>query len=273
MFCDPTSPGLAPEVREFYCNAMKHLNESGIEFLVGGAYALAQYTPIERHTRDFDIFLRKKDCQRAMDALEKAGYRTELTFPHWLGKAYYHGNYIDLIYSSGNGVCDVDDDWFRYASDGIVLDMPAKLVPMVEMIWSKTFIMERERFDGADVLHVIHAAADQLDWDRLVSRMGSAWRVLLSHLILFGFVYPGQRSRVPERVMKELMARLQAELTVDKTPDHCCQGTLLSRAQYLVDVECLGYSDARVKPQGNMSDEEISIWTAPVREAAAQEGR
>jgi hypothetical protein len=265
-----SSPGLEPDVRDFYRAAMKQLNDSGIEFLVGGAYALAQYTPIERHTRDFDIFLRKRDCGAAMDALEKAGYRTELTFPHWLGKTFFNGNYVDLIFSSGNGVCDVDDDWFRYASDGVVLGMPAKLVPVVEMIWSKTFIMERERFDGADVMHVIHNCADQLDWERLLARMGSAWRVLLSHLTLYGFIYPGTRSRVPERVMKELMSRLQAELTVDQTPNHCCQGTLLSRAQYLVDIESLGYSDARAKPQGKMSEEEISIWTAPVREEAAQ---
>ena len=271
MFCDPTTPDLEPEVREFYRNAMKQLNQAGVEFLVGGAYALAQYTQIERHTRDFDVFLRRKDCRRAMDALENAGYRTELTFPHWLGKAYYHGNYIDLIFSSGNAICEVDDDWFINATNGTVLGMPAKLVPPEEMIWPKAYIMERERFDGADIVHLLHACADQLNWDRLLDRMGSAWRVLLSHLILFGFIYPGERSLIPERVMKELLGRLQMELSGDETPNHSCQGTLLSRAQYLVDVECLGYRDARVKPLGKMSNEEISIWTAPVRESAFRE--
>jgi len=271
MFRDPSTPALEPAVRDFYRDAMQQLNDSGIEFLVGGAYALAQYTGVERHTRDFDIFVRRDDCQRALDVLEKAGYRTELTFPHWLGKAYHCGNYIDLIFSSGNAICDVDDEWFNNATAGNVLDMPAKLVPPEEMIWPKAYIMERERFDGADIVHLIHACAKQLDWDRLMQRMGTAWRVLLTHLILFGFIYPGERSLIPERVMKELLDRLQNELTVDETPNHCCQGTLLSRAQYLVDVECLGYSDARVKPVGKMSKEEISIWTAPIRESAGKE--
>ena len=35
------------------------LNESGVPFLVGGAYALAKHAGIERHTKDLDIFVRR----------------------------------------------------------------------------------------------------------------------------------------------------------------------------------------------------------------------
>ncbi len=59
------------------------------------------------------------------------------------------------------------------------------------MIWSKAFIMERERYDGADIAHLILACGRDLDWRRLLGRFGRRWRVLLSHLVLFGFVYPG----------------------------------------------------------------------------------
>ena len=37
-------------------------------FLVGGAYAFARYTGIERHTKDFDVFVRPRDFDRALDA-------------------------------------------------------------------------------------------------------------------------------------------------------------------------------------------------------------
>ncbi|MGH9553495.1 MAG: nucleotidyltransferase domain-containing protein, partial [Terriglobales bacterium] len=86
MFTDPTAPYLDQAMRNFYCHAMKELNDHHVDFLVGGAYGLAQYTGIQRHTKDFDIFVRRRDCQRAMKVLADAGYRTELTFPHWLGK-------------------------------------------------------------------------------------------------------------------------------------------------------------------------------------------
>lgn len=262
--------GLDPTTREIYRKAMSVLNENEVPYLVGGAYAFAQYTGIERHTKDFDVFVRREDCPRALEALQAAGYRTELTFPHWLGKAYMDTNYIDVIYSSGNGVCNVDDQWFEHSTQGNVLGMIARLVPPEEMIWPKVFIMERERFDGADVAHILHACAGKINWNRLIDRMGDNWRVLLVHLIMYGYIYPAERNLIPEFVMERLVARLQSELgTNDLSAAKVCQGTLLSRAQYLPDIEANGYTDARVKPLGNMSTEEIAIWTAPVKESAA----
>jgi hypothetical protein len=131
------------------------------------------------------------------------------------------------------------------------------------MVWSKAFIMERERFDGADVLHLLRACADRMDWGRLVARFGPHWRVLLSHLLLFGYVYAGERDRIPATVMARLLRRLEHE-TASPAPDRkICRGTILSRAQYLVDVECWGYRDARVC-LGAMSEEDVTAWTAAI---------
>ena len=65
-------------------------------------------------------------------------------------------------------------------------------MPVEEMIWSKAFLMERERFDGADVLHLMRARQKEINWPRLLSRFGEHWRVLLSHLVLFPYVYPNE---------------------------------------------------------------------------------
>jgi len=269
MFSDPTTPALTEATAEFYRHGMRELKNNDVPFLVGGAYAFAQYTKIARHTKDFDIFVKRQDCDRAMETLAKAGYKTELPFPHWLAKAYDGKEYIDIIYSSGNAICAVDDDWFDHSTDGTVLGVKCKLVPPEEMIWPKLFIMERERFDGADVVHIIKATAGTLNWKRLLERVGDNWRVLLSHLTLFGYIYPGERAVIPEWVMQDLLAKLTSELTVNSSIDkEICNGTILSRAQYLVDVECNGYKDARKEPLGPMSEAEIGIWTAPVKQAA-----
>ncbi len=145
--------GLDPETREFYRRSLLQLKDAGVDFLVGGAYAFERYTGIARHTKDFDIFVRRADCERALSVLSGAGCRTELTFPHWLGKAYCGDAFVDVIFSSGNGVAEVDDVWFANAVDDESLGIPVKLCPPEEMIWSKSFVMERERFDGADVAH------------------------------------------------------------------------------------------------------------------------
>jgi hypothetical protein len=124
--------------------------------------------------------------------------------------------------------------------------------------------MERERFDGADVAHILQARAERLDWRRLLERFGPHWRVLLAHLVMFGFIYPAERARIPAWVLRSLQARLDEELERPPPTEPLCQGTLLSREQYLVDVECLGYTDAREAPRGAMTPEEIARWTAAI---------
>ena len=62
---------------------------------------------------------------------------------------------MDVIFNSGNGVARVDDLWFDHAPRTNVLGVIVRLSPAEEMIWSKAFIQERERFDGADVLHLL----------------------------------------------------------------------------------------------------------------------
>src|ERR1051325_5420234 len=188
----------------FYQDALGRLDKEGVPYLVGGAYAFARYTGIERHTKDFDIFIRRADYPRAAEVLRKGGYESELTFPHWLGKAFKGDDFIDLIFSAGNGVAEVDEVWFEHQVPETVLGMSVGLIPAEEMIWSKGLIMERERFDGADVAHVIKAVGHKLDWRRLIDRYGALWRALYAHLVLFGFIYPAHRSQVPRRVVGEL---------------------------------------------------------------------
>jgi hypothetical protein len=255
---------LDQQSRDFYVDSMELMEKGGLPFLVGGAYAFARYTGIERHTKDFDVFIRREDFDKATKLFGKAGYQTELTFPHWLGKAFKGDDFVDLIFSAGNGVAKVDDLWFKNAVPGEVFGVDIKLIPAEEMIWSKGLIMERERFDGADVAHVLHAVADKLDWRRLIDRFGAYWRMLYVHLISFGFIYPSKRASIPDWVMDELAGRLAAETKAGDGKDRVCYGTIISRQQYLADINEWGYKDARLQPMGTMSAEDIAHWTAGI---------
>jgi hypothetical protein len=261
---EPAADGFDPETRRVYVEALEALRQEGVEFLIGGAHALAPYTGILRDTKDLDVFLRRGDCERALATLDAAGFVTDVTFPHWLAKAHAGDRYIDVIFSSGNGVAVVDDAWFTHAIPGHVFRVPVLLCPPEEMIWSKAFIMERERYDGADVAHLLLACGPQLDWCRLLGRFGHRWRVLLSHLVLFGFIYPRERAAIPDAVMGHLLNRLHRE-GASSCPDgdYVCDGTLLSRQQYLVDVT-RGYVDGRLTPRGEMTATEIGDWTAAI---------
>src|SRR5215475_4294406 len=57
------------------------------------------------------------------------------------------------------------------------------LLPTRRNTLSKSYVMERERYDGADIVHLLHACSAQFDWHRLLERFGAHWRVLLNYLI------------------------------------------------------------------------------------------
>jgi hypothetical protein len=255
---------LDPAMLDFYRKGMRVLDRAGLRFLVGGAYAFERYTGIARHTKDFDIFVHASEADRVLQALAAAGYRTDMTFPHWLGKAWNGDDFIDVIFSSGSGIAVVDEAWFEHSVPGEVFGVPVRLIPAEEMIWSKAFVMERERFDGADVMHVIRCRAAEMDWKRLVDRFGRFWRVLFGYLVLFGFVYPAERTRIPAGVMEELAGRLREEGGNDESRERICQGTLLSRTQYLVDVGEWGYRDGRTQSDVRMTEEDIAHWTRAI---------
>jgi hypothetical protein len=256
---------LDPKTRDFFHRAIANLERDGVPFLVGGAYALERYTGLARHTKDFDVFVRPADVRRALDAFAAIGLRTDLTFPHWLGKAFGDGDaFVDVIFRSGNGVAEVDDEWFAHAVPAEVFGASVGLCPPEEVIWQKAYIQERERFDGADVMHLIRARSDRLDWPRLVRRFGDHWRILLAHLITFGFVYPSERDKVPESIVGDLLGRLDSELSSPPPDRRTCQGTLLSRAQYLTDIQGWGFHDARLDRDVHMSEGDIAHWTAAI---------
>jgi hypothetical protein len=235
--------GRHPAELDARADALRALAASDVPFVVCGAYAFFEYTGIVRDTKDLDLFLRRADLERAFAVLERAGFRTEVSDPVWIGKAWRGEWFVDLIFSSGNGVASVDDGWFEHARPAQLMGTDVLLAPPEEMIWTTAFVLERERYDGADVSHLLHALAEELDWERLLSRFGRYWEVLLGHLVLFRFAYPGERTRVDD-VTRRLLSRAEAGLGTDH-PRPLCRGRLLSRNQYRHDLEELGYEDGR----------------------------
>lgn len=258
---------LGPKKKAFLTEVLRILVSSGKPFLVGGGYALRAHTGTGRVARDLDIFVHPRDVRYLLDFFRDAGYRVELTFSHWLGKVYKDRYYVDFIFGFGNGIASVDDRWFEHGVEGVVLGIPVRLSPAEEMLWSKAFVMERERYDGADVIHLIHALGTGLDWNRLLERFGPHRLVLLSHLVLFLFVFPSDRDRVPRWVWDELTRTLAESLRDTKVGEEVCRGTLLSRTQYLLALRN-GYRDARLPPEGSMRREDVVAWTdaAPMRD-------
>ncbi len=247
---------LRPEAGDFYQEVLGILQHYELPFLVGGAFALTCYTGICRYTKDLDLFVKQSDVARILSTMSKAGYEVEMTSELWIAKVMWQGESIDLIFNSGNGACPVDDSWLARGVEHEVLGISAHLLPVEEFLWSKACIMERERFDGADVIHTLHARAKSMDWERMLELFAEHWRVLLAHVVLFGYVYPGERDSIPADVVIQLLTRMRNEEAAAVVDEHLCRGPMLSRSQYRVDIDAWGYEDARVKPHGTMTQEQ-----------------
>ncbi|HYD49141.1 MAG TPA: hypothetical protein VEB21_12370 [Terriglobales bacterium] len=247
--------------QRIYRRALRTLNDHGARYIVGGAYAHEWVTGITRRTKDLDIFVRREDVADIVALLTPLGCETWIESPHWLAKASWGEDFIDIIFGAGNGQAAVDDVWFERAIPGEAFGVPVRFCPIEEALWTKAFIMERERYDGADVAHLLLRCSDRIDWNRLLWRFGSDWPVLLSHLILFRYIYPADAQRVPEWVVQDLAARLP-EQTAQPPDVPLCRGGLLSRGQYLVDFEDWQYRDARIAPVGRMSRTQAENWSS-----------
>src|SRR5205085_11667278 len=129
----------------------------------------------------------------------------------WIAKALHGEAFIDILYNSGNGLCAVDDDWFRHAVEIDVHGYHTLLVPPEEQLWSKAFVQDRDRFDGADVNHLVLRQGKSMDWSRLLRRFAGHERVLLAHLLLFGYAFPGERDCIPSWVVDQLNATVRDE--------------------------------------------------------------
>src|SRR5262249_31658197 len=142
-----TARSMADPAASFYQGILSKMEKLGIPYVVGGAVAFSHYSKVPRETKDVDIFVKGSDCSRVLEAFAAEGYETEVPFPHWLAKIRKGRDFVDVIYSSGNGIARVDDLWFEHAPKADVLGTIVPISPAEEMIWSKAFIQERERFD------------------------------------------------------------------------------------------------------------------------------
>lgn len=226
---------------EKYGEMLDLLAEANTPFMIAGAFSLGYHTGLWRDTKDIDIFCKYSDSTRFIKFLKDAGYKVEIPDPRWLAKAYNGENFIDIIYSSLNGVFKIDDDWLEHAVTGEMFGRQLKIIAPEELIWAKAYVQEKIYFQGADINHVILKKGDVLDWKRLLNHFDHHWQLLFSILMNFRFVYPSSRNLIPPWVINELVGRLNEEMLVPEPKDKVCLGPLLSRTQYEIDLNQWGF--------------------------------
>ena len=238
---EPTAAN--PEAEDFYREAISQLVASAIPFLLAGTYAVSAYTGITRQTKDLDIFCRSGDYPRILSHFKKLGYRISIEDDRWLGKVFKGRSFFDVIFASAKGTMPINDEWFEHARQTIVFGTPVHIVGPTELVWSKCFILARDRYDGADVAHLILKAHDQIDWRRLLAFFDGHWEMLLFHLLNFRWIYPSERNTIPDWLLDELLERLAAQRRQPPPGTKICRGPSVSRTDYQIDVQEWGFAE------------------------------
>ena len=227
-------PQFAPEQQELFRTVLVILKEHRLPFAVSGAFALHEHTGIWRNTKDLDLFLPLNEIDCAMKLLNAQGLRTEICDPVWLCKVHAGEYFVDLISGMSNAVVRVDQSWIDRGFDSDVLGIPVKVLAPEELIASKIFVAFRERFDGADIAHIIYAAGNSMDWSRLLALVGDHWGMLLWAFVLFQYVYPNSKA-VPNLIWDELLTKFRAELD-NPDPKAPFRGSLVDERMFAIDV-------------------------------------
>jgi nucleotidyltransferase DUF2204 len=241
---EPTSPppatsSVPPELPEkqeaLFREVLSLLEGKRVPFAVSGAFALRQHTGIFRCTKDLDLFLTADNAPGALAYLKEDGFLTETCDPVWLSKAHRDDFFVDLITGMSNAAIVVEDSWIQRAQPAVIYGVPTRVLAPEELMASKLFVTRRERFDGADIVHVIYGVQGKLEWDRILEIAGEHWEMLLWALILFRYVYPAQTNYVPVSLWQDLLTRFQKEIT---QPDLSARfrGSLVDENMFAIDV-------------------------------------
>jgi hypothetical protein len=242
----PVSSSVPPKFpakqERMFRETLTTLNRCRVPFAVSGAFALQVHTGIWRSTKDIDLFLAPEDMSTATCCLQKDGFRCRVKDAVWLHKARRNGFFVDLITGMSNAVITVERSWIERARPAMVLGVRVRVLAAEELLVSKLFVVRRERFDGADIAHIVYASRGSLDWDRILALVKEHWEILLYALVLYRYVYPAYSHYVPALVWQRLLGRFSEEVG-KRDPFAPFRGSLVDDKMFAIDVKEWGMAD------------------------------
>lgn len=172
-----------------------------IGLLLGGAFGLARYIGRWRNTKDLDFFIMREQRDALVDVLNNEGfcdYYDEAPYDRsWIYRGIREGVVVDLIWTLPNHRTRVDATWFEHAVGLPMRGRTFQAVPAEELLWIKLYVLQRDRCDWPDLLNLLSAVSGELDWNRLIRRLGSDLPLLHSLLVLYNWLCPVRARSLP----------------------------------------------------------------------------
>ena len=118
----------------------------------------------------------------------------------------------------------------------------------------RLFVARRERFDGADIVHVIYGTRGKLDWQRILRLVGrTLGNAALGACTCSGIAIRHKPTTFLKEVWRDLLSRFQDAVS-HPDPTAKFRGSLVDDKQFAIDVNEWGlenlmqeYRDRRLK--------------------------
>lgn len=192
---------ITPDQWAMFMCGVDALERAKIPFILHGALGLAAYTGRWRNTKDVDVIVHARDHERAIAAMRGAGFEDYFDRENydrsWIFRAWQAAGIFDVIWALPNHRVEIDDPWFERARLVELRGRTFHVAPPEEIMRVKLYVLQRGRCDWPDVLNILSATVDNLDWRWLVHRMGRDLPLLHGLLAVFNWMSPERGRRLP----------------------------------------------------------------------------
>jgi hypothetical protein len=222
---------ITPEQWEVCGPVIDEARRAGLGFALGGGLAFSAYSGMRRNTKDMDFYVVPGDHERMMGILAAHGFEeyTVVEYdPTWSYRGHRQGYIMDLLWRMLNNRAIIDRDWVTRGWEVTVRSIPVKLIPPEELLWSKLYILRRERSDWPDIIGLLAAQAPVMEWEYLLARLGEDAPVLGAVMSLFRWLCPGTAYRLPPWLWERIglsPVSLPAAQDVDMSRVHLFRGS------------------------------------------------
>jgi hypothetical protein len=195
-----------------YQRVIRGARQAEIPFAFGGAFATAVYTGELRNTKDFDFYITLRDLPAMTEAITRAGLQDhyeQLPYDRqWIYRASTGDVIVDAIWTMANQRAPVDEHWLMAGPEVMIRGERMRAIPIEELIWSKLYVLQRDRTDWDDVLKLIDARAGEIDWNHLLDRLAEDAPLLAGALAVYGWLAPEGAAEISGAVWNRLGLRL-----------------------------------------------------------------
>jgi len=174
---------------------------------------------------------------------EQALRRTVLSCMLWEGEFYEDGvqiasrmqELVPRVNAENVAALAVEASWIARSKPAVVHGVRTRVLAPEELLASKIFVTRRERFDGADIAHVIYGTRGNVDWQRVLFLAGDHWEMLLWALLFFRYCYPAHTYYVPRTIWQTLLERFRG-VALRPDPGARFRGSLVDPKMFAIDV-------------------------------------